>query len=361
MEEIKGDQGAVGGGEAPFAVVFKGGVCSLGYEQLLESVEWSDAKGKLPDSRPVEHHELLLGVYERMKTFFNKGKLSFSPWKIIADEGGAIRVMWPKERGECPLDHYMFTRLVAMLDFKVGDDEDYGMCVAVSYNEKGISIAYGGKVWACNNQSIFGDNLVSTYGDSKMPYGQMMEMVKHWGATMEEKIEREMRYKYVLESVVLPAGVIMEIFGNLHVMAVGSVSQASVSMGITQVSEMIRNYLRAERKDQYSCWEVINWGTDVSRPEDCGDMSKALHKVRAFCDYVYDNYALPRYEKMVPSEYLGGTDPVEPVLPDQQVPGPEDRDMLWPPSLDQYPHQTLFDPMREEGDAGAEGEEKDPQ
>ncbi|MEO7521627.1 MAG: hypothetical protein ABIW79_07410, partial [Gemmatimonas sp.] len=134
---------------------------------LDRTIKFEDYSGRMSESRPIDHSDLIKRIFAVAN--------NRTDWKpvlndIVVKHDKCRRIKWAGEVDQCPIENYFIERLVARIDFtgseSMMDVQDASglMSVAVSYNEKGIQVAFGHKVSMCQNLNVFGDFVFSTYG-----------------------------------------------------------------------------------------------------------------------------------------------------------------------------------------------------
>jgi len=174
-------------------LTFEKGLTTINRETLTRSASYELAKGTLPNSRPIPHYELLDKIIQRASKLQG---ITITEDPIYATEGQSLRVMWPGEKDKCPVENYLIQRLVTRIQLKSSTDNEMNMAIGVGYNEKGITMAFGPNIWVCQNQNVFGQNIMHTFGgDRKVPFDKMMEVFEKWMLEFEQK--READYSFI--------------------------------------------------------------------------------------------------------------------------------------------------------------------
>jgi hypothetical protein len=246
---------------------FENKVAILDLPTLKQTVEFTDTRGNFPKQRPVNHADFLERIMEKAD---NKKVLASSPI-IYADESYTNQIRWKGDKSECPIDQYLFQRLVAKIDLNLGST-DMNMAIAVSYNERGLSVAYGPNVHACGNQNIFGNNIVYTYGDKKMPFEKILEVLEHWFNTMEPRWHQDWDTIKTLGTIKMGSDQKYQAIGEMIDLAVlNNMGKGGNHMlNQSQVADFIRatheKYPTFWSTDG-TAWDFLQAGTEVLKPQ----------------------------------------------------------------------------------------------
>jgi hypothetical protein len=222
---------------------FDKGIVEIDNDTLKRTADYELAKGGLPNSRPIEHHAFIETVGNILADRTGK---SVTPDSIIIPERHAARVMYPErhaarvmykgDKALCPVENYLVQRVLTSLNISVGDD-DYGLSVGINFNEKGIEVVYGTKVFVCSN--------------------------------LEE-------YHQILGKLIKNAGL--------------SVNNKSIDapMNVTQTLRMIEESFNSSTNplpqgffegntEECSLWDMTQWGTAILKPNSNDVMSVYSH------------------------------------------------------------------------------------
>lgn len=283
---------------APVAFLnFDKGYVEMDLETLRRTISMELATGGLPKSRPINHFEFIDAVIDIAKKKIAPG-VAVKVDNIIASEAQAKRLLWAGEKDKCPVEKYYIERLVAKIRFVMEEDEQLGisMALAISFNEQGIAVAFGPEVRICSNQNIFGDNMICTYGDRKMPYDKILEVIGVWMDEFKVKREQDMGMITKLRGITVYENDFFQIIGKLFVNAVGYNSgdkELDAPLNQTQVANMVREYITwlGENPTEeggvadMSLWDVTNFGTMTLKP-DSANMTTLLQDIRGLNNFL---------------------------------------------------------------------------
>lgn len=269
---------------------FEKGIAMIDNETLSQSIKYEMAKGGLPKSRPVEHFQLLNEIEEMASKI--DGGVIVKPKPIYVAEKSTLRMMWDGPKEECPIDKYLIQRLTTSLDIVSQSDNGISMSIALSYNEKGISLAFGPKVFACSNMNIFGDNLMRTYGgQDKIPFDKMLQLMSGFMNNFHEKRANDFAIIDKMKSIDVGQDAIHTMYGKLIQQAVkqNMDGKTNAPLNQTQVADFIRNSYEAEYMDPKTAWDLNQIGTSVLKPQNT-DMIILNDNIKNFNNFICDEF-----------------------------------------------------------------------
>lgn len=230
-----------------------------------------DHRGKLPESRPLEHVQFIDMVNDIL---VNKGMEVTTPEIYVSksdshyDDKMAAALGLPNT-----LEAWFFDRLICRINMPY--EGDYNPSVAIGYNARGLALAYGTNVRICQNMSIFGDKFLRTY-DSGLPFNRMMELFVGWINEFQKHFEYDMailqRMKNTYLGNTLPE--LQKMIGTLHLLATEKNMGAKVlaPLNQTQVNEFSRKVLEmgadgkinlSNDENVISMHDLYNIGTQI--------------------------------------------------------------------------------------------------
>jgi hypothetical protein len=269
------------------------GMAVLDLATLEETGEFGNIKGELPRSRPIEHYKFIQGCLKTFEHFNVVSKL-----EPILAHGKSIHVHRDKGLSvdhSYPLDRYLIQRFVTSIQFTDPDDEDMSMALAISFNEKGLAVAFGPKVWACANQMIFGENLLKTYGPNKMEWKKILDHLRLWAREYNEHRNKDYKMIHTLKNTELPRDCVDNLYGKLFKEAVLTNFGASDAgiLNQSQCAEFVRASVSSEYEvpldREITAWDLMQMGTSVIKPEKA-DMASILDVQSGFTKFIYDEY-----------------------------------------------------------------------
>lgn len=267
-------------------IEFKEGIAEITLEQLQNTISLGEFDGRMPKSVPIIHHELLAELQQ------------------IATKGGlnqlmpiSIKEKYCKKRKDAPNnnpEHFMVNRMAGKIlfpeKFLVGDDTlNAGIAYTYVYDgsQRGIQVAYGMNVEACDNLTVWGRYSFSTTGSSSVPFEKGMELLHKW---VDDRKAVNDGYVAIIEKLRLvefDANAIDTLVGDLFTKAVLKNANENVIAPLNQseVAEMVRKGRMNHQNEIITGWDVLNWGTLVLRPTS-SDMTDYVGGNVAFADHV---------------------------------------------------------------------------
>jgi len=156
----------------------------------------------------------------------------------------------------------------------LNSDKEMNMAIGIGYNEKGITMAFGPNIWVCQNQNVFGQNIMHTFGgDRKVPFDKMMEVFEKWMLEFNQK--RDMDYQFIEKMKA------REIEENAKQLLYGKLINAAVlqNMDTKQPAPLnqtqVADFIRASYSPEYeikdrptTVWDLQQMGTSILKPRN---------------------------------------------------------------------------------------------
>lgn len=253
--------------------------------------------GLLPNSRPIEHWQLI----EQISETVDKAKLKYKldPIWISKGESKKIRQLDPDNVG-IP-ESYLFQRLVTRINILTPDFVQHGVntSIAIGYTERGIQIAFGANVKICSNMCIFGGNLMHTYGDNKMRYDKMMQLVEKNIQELDSIAKRDFHILDRFRDTPINQQEMITSIGELHIQAVqGTYFGGQSPLNIGQVSNLTKglvkltpDILTTSNDNIISLFDFYNMGTEILHPSKT-EITTLLPDTLQWGNYLTNRYNL---------------------------------------------------------------------
>ena len=272
-------------------------------EDLDKTLKFEDGGGKLPQSAPIHHADLIKKVINIAKQYAPEYEAVLTP--IVVKQDNCKRIMFNGPVEECPLTNYSVERLVAKIGFKGSgafpDDINARgvMAVGISYNEKGIQVAFGHNVNVCQNLNVFGENVFSTYsiGGTKVPFDKGMQLIEHWMQNFKENRQIATDNIEKLRSIIVTEDERLRVFGKIYELAVRTNEgerTLNAPLNVTECTRMVAEGFHHMVKDTskaITAWDITNWATSVLKPET-SDMVNLLVK-----NSLLNNFLMKEFSK----------------------------------------------------------------
>jgi len=276
-------------------LAFEKGVATMDVPTLGKTARYELAKGSLPASRPIEHYQLIENIINSASKIPG---IVVTPENIFAAEGQAMRVMWQGKKDECPIENYLIQRITTRVHLKHTDDNEFNMAIGISYNEKGISMAFGSNVWVCSNQNIFGENIMHTFGgDRKVPFDKMMDIFNSWMLDFNKYRDEDYAMIERMKSREIEEYAKQLLYGKLIDKAVlqNIDTKQSAPLNQTQVAD----FIRASYSPEYqipservaTVWDLHQMGTSILKPKT-SDMVTLLQNQNDFSNFIVKEFQL---------------------------------------------------------------------
>lgn len=237
-------------------------VLNISLPALQRTLNYEDHNGKLPLARPVEHHELINSLCNKVVD------AGFTPEieSIYIKDSYSRRIGWKDKSLVCPIENYMIDRLICKIVINRNEeDSEHRSSIALSYSERGIEIAMGINVFTCTNFNIFGNKRIATFGPKKMPFKELMELAEaKWIHNIDYEYDKAIFNINALRNKQITLKDADVMFGELFRMSVRKNMNIKnfAPLNQTQVAATVRNFISNE-KDIYNMWDFTNSGTQA--------------------------------------------------------------------------------------------------
>lgn len=281
-------------------------VKDVSLELLSQSLMITDAKGQPPKNRPIQSWELIQSITDMATA----AKLDVEVAHIYVPKKDSTPVIRKEEKelysqgDNIPIGKWLFNKLAVLIKIHHPQDTDTVTALAASYHDKGIQIVWGQNVNVCSNMCVFGGNTVHTFGEERMPFEKIQEILHKWIGEFEIKRALDLSIIRAMKEHVIDEFSIEHFLdamvGRMYRNAVKCVylgSGRSV-FNITQCSSFVQEMEQKlteyrERLVEYddavegikeegselltpesltkpvlTLWEIYNWGTEILKPEN---------------------------------------------------------------------------------------------
>lgn len=277
---------------------FVNGVQTLELEQLKKTVTTVDIGGHMPSTRPVNHFDMI----EQVMNIFDKTPFGAKIDKITAVSGTkekyAKRI--PKLQaihGDYNVEAVMLDRLVVSILFDNLKGKTTGSAIALSYTDKGIQVSYGQNVWACDNMCIFGQNMLTTFGNNKTSYENILQIMNGWAGKLQAKHDFDINILSQMRETEVSPEAVINMIGKLSINAnafnIGK--DVFAPLNVSQVNELARSAYKevfeSDRIAPANVFELYNLGTEMLKP-DRVDTPVLLTSVRDFGQFIMDEFKI---------------------------------------------------------------------
>ena len=297
---------------------------------LSKSLMIRDAKGQPPKNRPIQSWELIADIFMLCK----QANLDAQIAHIYVPKSGANPVINANEKelfangDNIPIDKWLFNRVAFLIQLHHKEDTDMVTAIVGSFHDKGIQIAWGQHVNLCSNMTIFGGNSMYTFGEDKMPFEKINEVLQKWILEFEAKraadieIINKMKHYAIDDIEPLMDAIVGRLYRNA-VKAVYLQGNAPV-FNITQCSSFVQEFEARLKEwselnegvadEPITLWKVYNWGTAILSPENT-DVTSVYKTVVEWGNFLVDfmKFEMPLTEEQKNLEITApSAQPVEP-------------------------------------------------
>lgn len=235
-------------------------------EDLRESRSILDFTGRSPKNRPVEPVELI----EQLVAMCNENRIIHNLDEIYVDKNNSRPTRQGQKEVSYDIGNWLFERILTRISFHDGNDA-FNSAIGISYNEKGITLAFGTNVKICSNMSILHrDHCISTFGNDKETFDRMMIIFGSWLQNLPQHSEDNFKKLSIMQKKKLKPEKIDEFIGRLYKKAVTKAyinqSERNVPLNISQMSILTQNLLKENVDNVKTVYDFYNIGTQIFKP-----------------------------------------------------------------------------------------------
>lgn len=226
--------------------------------------------------KTVNHFDIIPQIEEMLK----EAGLKLSDKEIIVSKSGLKILPKLDPNNESLIDAALVKNLIASFNIADYNNDEMNMKIGLSYNERGVAVAFGTNIKICSNMTIMGaKNMIYSYGPEKVPFDKMIELIEKNIQEMDQswKYYNEMIEK--LKGKVASPQELYTIVGKLHKLAVANSYINGVNsspLNIGETSNFTKELLLAGafESEVSTLWDVFNVGTEVLTHSDMNIPSK---------------------------------------------------------------------------------------
>lgn len=259
-------------------------------DQLKQSMSLANSQGNLPATRPENHADVFLKVSD-MLTQANQPH-TIEP--VIIGTSEALRNPVWDPTGEGVLPSWVFNRLIGRITLDgVGvSDEESKSAIAITYDPKGIVMAYGQNVNVCQNMSIFGGRMIKTWGkgSASTSFMNMLEVIEKWIGEREKIREHDIQIFNQLKDIRIDrAKQMAELLGNMLKVACAQYNEPDediIRIGdVTALAQMYTKKYPKDESGEISGWDFYNMGTNILTHSK-SNLTNKLQRTSMFGDFI---------------------------------------------------------------------------
>lgn len=269
----------------------------LTLEELKRTVNARDI-GTQSRTRPVAHFQFIEDI---MKILTDAGQMPQLDHIYCAKSSGTKIIPRIEEsmQMEKVLEAWILDKVTGKIMIPALSDEMVQCCIAFSYHDKGLDLAFGTDVRDCTNMCIYGSNILHTYGSKKdVNYERMMQVLKEWSTRLPEMHRNDMEIIGKMMKVNVTGWEMVRFLGKLMVLAVESNMGMKVvaPLNVTQVGEVTRGVITKKGEKFYegpdcTLWEFYNFVTFTMKPSS-SDISSLLVNIASFGNMIIEEYKI---------------------------------------------------------------------
>lgn len=271
----------------------------INLETLTNSAIKYVVGGTLPPSRPINHYDFIQWIQQELEDVVQDDVI-IEPIYISKRHTNQIQVgrdnQTFRKHEPCPIELLNIDRLVTRVHSKTVTNlrgQEFNPSFAISYNDRGIEIAYGTNVMACSNMNIFGDSKWSTYGSNKVNFETIKTLIRAQMSIYKESFAEDLRTIEFLMDKECNIDDSRKAVAKLFEIAVETNvlrrkdNILNISQCVKLQEELIKKFNTAENNN-ISWWDFTQAGTEHLKP-NTQDMVTLYPTISSFNNWVVNN------------------------------------------------------------------------
>lgn len=245
---------------------FKDSIEVLTLPELRETIQARD----LGRNKQVEHFE----VFDNIVSILDKNSVTYNVNPIVIPKYGQTKFIERVEEvhGKGALPALFVNKAFGSIEIPAFRNDETSVEIRIDHHDKGLSVSFGKVVLICSNGiTAFRGDTASTFGNGKMKYEQVLELVAGWIANADLKNKQYDNLIFGMKSTPFISETLPEIIGDMQMKAVGQAycSGPLAPLNISQVSSFTKDILnnQEEVKELKTVWDLYNIGTNLQKPD----------------------------------------------------------------------------------------------
>ena len=265
---------------------------NISLSQLEQSVAIQDFNGRFNKNAPLKHYDF---ISQRSNSLSISYDTTVGNIFVDKNKTRTIPVLDPNKEGLFRAT--VFESVIAEIMVNDLKNKDNTFKIALSYNNRGITLAQGVNIEICSNMTIMNSsNIISTEGRNGIPYDKTIELFNSWIPRMDETYKQYNDIIKAMKGVKLSSnGQIQELIGELHLKAVGQayhLGQDTAPLTINELSKFSNELIKQktiEKSKVLSLWDVYNVSTEILTHAD-NNIDTKLPLLNNISDFIIDKY-----------------------------------------------------------------------
>ena len=274
---------------------------TLEFKEKHEVLELSELQQTLTaksvgKKRHLEHFD----VFNDLSQILSSTGIDHNLQPITVHGGGCASVfpMAEEKFGEKALEAHYLTKVYGEIKIDTHASHDISNLLRVEYSDRGTTVSFGKMVLVCSNgMTAFRGDILSTYGNDKMPYENILEVVKSWMNELEKKsVAYDNLIGHMMRSPIPDGDALAQLIGKLQQRAVAQayLNGPQAPLNISQVSNFTKNVMTnydENPEDMQSLWDLYNVATNLQKPTLI-DSSTISNTNFAMTNFIMDEYGI---------------------------------------------------------------------
>lgn len=209
------------------------------------NIAWADLERS--KTTPVAHYELIdkimdvltkAGQEPILEHIYATNQAGSTPMRNLEEQYGGVKNI---------LQAWLLRKITGKIYIPRLDHPELRSCIAFSYHDKGIDVAFGQDVRDCTNMSIFGSHILHTWGAGQnTDYKILMETLEKWAANFDKMTEEDRYVIREMQKIKITSERMHQFVGKLLLLANASNSgmkSAIAPVNVSQCSEISKGIL----------------------------------------------------------------------------------------------------------------------
>jgi len=259
-------------------------------EDLKMTLTEEDLSGR--KSKIITHYDLI----PKLENMLLEKGYTLGKNEIIVAKKGLRRLPKLDPTDEYVLDSILVKNLVSSFNISSLENEEMNMRIGLSYNDRGVALAFGTNIKVCSNMTIIGaKNMIYSYGPNKVPFDKFMELAQKNINELDETFKFYNETIMSLKGKLATKDDLFNIIGKLEHLAVQNAyvdTKIAAPLNIGETSSFTKELIKANAfgNEINTLWDVFNVGTAVLTHSELNVHNK-WQSLAAFGNFMVDNIA----------------------------------------------------------------------
>lgn len=288
-------------------------VKTLPLEKLSKSVRVEGKHGRVLSTRPEQSWKVISFIIAMLE----ENNMNYDLKDIYVQKKSSYPRINDQDRDKgynresCPIEKWEFDKVICRIDIPNLSNGDSTSTIGITFNDRGIQVAFGANINICSNFQVLGGRVLSTYkrsGNEGMSWDNIMIRLQHWVQSMEQlfKVETDVMNR-MKESGISDERTIEKVIGDLYMRAIDQAygSKKIAPFDTHEMSQFVQEMFRQRKEEEKisTVWDIYNWGTSILKPGKA-DIGEIVESSQLFGDYLCLEFGIDREDLIEEAEVI---------------------------------------------------------